>query len=203
MPVQAPPHAPQQDELDALIEEARRRARRRRFGYAAALVVATLVGAGLYIGLHGNGGGGEPRGSRERVTSRPCDVRRVKLMMGYQGATGFIVTGVTAKLVHGPTCTLNRPLRFAVRRPHGRVVQPIAGNPNKVRVHTRLHPGKTAVLGGWAWAEWCRDGRRFKLTASLGSEQASKRLFGPPRCDFPATRVPAARSDLRHVFSGP
>jgi hypothetical protein len=201
MRVQAPPRPPQHDELEALIEEARRRARRRRLGYAAVVLGLLAVAGGLYAGF--GGGGGEPRGSRERVTARPCDVRGVKLAMGYQGATGSIVTGVAAKLVHGPACTLNRPLRFAVRRPHGRVVQPIAGNPNKVRVHTRLHPGKTAVLGGWAWAEWCRDGRRFKLTASLGSERASKRLFGPPRCDFPASRVPAARSDLRHVFSGP
>jgi hypothetical protein len=43
-PLQPPQHA---DELDALIEEARRRMRRRRFAYAAAVLFAAVVGAAL------------------------------------------------------------------------------------------------------------------------------------------------------------
>jgi hypothetical protein len=59
VPVEAPPRRPDApDELEAVIKEARRRARRRRLGYAATLVLATLLGGGLYLGFHGSGGSG-------------------------------------------------------------------------------------------------------------------------------------------------
>jgi Tol biopolymer transport system component len=57
--VVAPPPTPEPkpfdaDPLDALIEEARRRARRRRIGYAACALVA-LIGAGVFFGVRGGG----------------------------------------------------------------------------------------------------------------------------------------------------
>jgi Tol biopolymer transport system component len=60
MVVAAPPRSPEPepveaDALDALIEEARRRARRRRIGYAACALTA-LVGAAIFFGLHGGAG---------------------------------------------------------------------------------------------------------------------------------------------------
>jgi hypothetical protein len=48
------------DELQALIEEARRRARRRRFGYLALVVVAATVAGVLYLILGGSTG--QPQG---------------------------------------------------------------------------------------------------------------------------------------------
>jgi hypothetical protein len=57
--VEAPPRPPEQDELDALIEEARRRARRRRFGYLALVVTAATVTGVLFLILGGSGGRGE------------------------------------------------------------------------------------------------------------------------------------------------
>lgn len=64
MTVEAPPRPPDRDDLQALIEEARRRGRRRRRRNAIALAVAALVGAGLYVLAvgpvdHGAKGGGE------------------------------------------------------------------------------------------------------------------------------------------------
>jgi hypothetical protein len=58
VPVSAPPQSPEQDELEALIEEARRRARGRRRRYGAALALALLAAGGLYAGF-GHGGGGD------------------------------------------------------------------------------------------------------------------------------------------------
>jgi Tol biopolymer transport system component len=60
MAVVAPPRSPEPepvdaDALDALIEEARRRARRRRMGYAACALVA-LAGTAIFLGLRGGGG---------------------------------------------------------------------------------------------------------------------------------------------------
>jgi hypothetical protein len=56
MTVTAPPRPSHQDELEALIEEARRRARRRR--YRNALMLAAVAVAGLYAGFGGSGGSG-------------------------------------------------------------------------------------------------------------------------------------------------
>ena len=48
MTVTAPPRPPHQDQMEALIEEARERARKRRRRYGAAVVLVLLAGAGLY-----------------------------------------------------------------------------------------------------------------------------------------------------------
>lgn len=56
--VQAPPRPSPQDELDALIEEARRRARRRRLAYVAVVAGLLTVAGGLYAGFGGGGGDG-------------------------------------------------------------------------------------------------------------------------------------------------
>jgi hypothetical protein len=68
-PVEAPSRPLEDDELEALIEEARRRARRRRFGYAAVLVFAALLGGGLYLGFHGNGGRVTPSDGKSRAAA--------------------------------------------------------------------------------------------------------------------------------------
>jgi hypothetical protein len=49
MTVETPPRPPRQDELWALIEEARERAHRRRRRYAVALSLAALAGVGTYL----------------------------------------------------------------------------------------------------------------------------------------------------------
>jgi hypothetical protein len=49
MTVETPPRSRDQDELRALIEEARQRAHRRRRRYAITLLVAALAGAGVYV----------------------------------------------------------------------------------------------------------------------------------------------------------
>lgn len=57
MTVQTPPRPLDQDELEALIEEARERAHRRRRRYAVAVLVAALAGAGVYMVLARSAGG--------------------------------------------------------------------------------------------------------------------------------------------------
>lgn len=58
MTTAAPPRPQYEDELDALIEEARRRARKRRF--LTALIVALFAGVGVYAAFGHGGGGGTP-----------------------------------------------------------------------------------------------------------------------------------------------
>lgn len=57
MTVIAPPRPPDQEhDLEALIEEARRRTRRRRLKYAAAVLGAALAGGGIFAGIELAGG---------------------------------------------------------------------------------------------------------------------------------------------------
>ena len=57
MTVAAPPKSPPvQPDPQALIEEARRRTRRRRLKYAGAGIAALLMGGGIYAGLEATGG---------------------------------------------------------------------------------------------------------------------------------------------------
>lgn len=51
MVVTAPPGSPQHADAEALVEEARRRAHRRRLAYAVAALLALVIGAGAWIGL--------------------------------------------------------------------------------------------------------------------------------------------------------
>ncbi len=62
MSVEAPPQPAEQDELDALIEEARQRAWRRRAGYFASAVAAALVAGAVYLAIGGGGGEGTSEG---------------------------------------------------------------------------------------------------------------------------------------------
>jgi hypothetical protein len=89
--VQAPSRPPGQDELDALIEEARRRARRRRLGYAALIAFAALLGGGLYVGFHGGGGngptgtGGEPSPGGAAGAHKPAAQPRPASVYAHRG----------------------------------------------------------------------------------------------------------------------
>jgi photosystem II stability/assembly factor-like uncharacterized protein len=74
MSVAAPPRPPRHDDLEALIEEARRRARRRRFAYGSFLLLAG-VALGLYFGIGrgGNGGsGGNAHGGPAPAVQSPA-----------------------------------------------------------------------------------------------------------------------------------
>jgi hypothetical protein len=115
-PAQAPPRSPDQDELDALIEEARRRAWRRRRWYGLALIVVFLIGIGLYLGFFGIGAGGggslSPDGSRagggavnasaQRAAQlKPCPTKSLKQPAGHD----VFVTGISCGQVGIPPIT--------------------------------------------------------------------------------------------------
>lgn len=95
MSVAAPPRPPRPDDAEALIEEARRRARRRRWGYGA-LVLALLSGAlGLYFGSrHGGGstrtghGGGGPAARGPAEEARRIAQVGARTIVGDAGLVG-------------------------------------------------------------------------------------------------------------------
>jgi hypothetical protein len=73
-----------QDDLEALIEEARRRARRRRYGYAALTALAALLLGGLFVAL---GGGGRGRSSAHATAPQRTSGRSVEAPT-VSGSTG-------------------------------------------------------------------------------------------------------------------
>jgi hypothetical protein len=106
-PAQAPPRSPEQDELDALIEEARRRARRRRFGYLALAVAASLVAGGAYLAIGGSGGTVISAGrlsTEPTATCRPpalaLSSENISPATGEQGVAFFVTNR------SGSTCSL-------------------------------------------------------------------------------------------------
>ena len=73
IPVEAPSIPPTQQELDALIEEARQRARRRRMGYAA-VIATTAIGIAVAIAFGGGGSGGDTPTDVESGGPQPAGV---------------------------------------------------------------------------------------------------------------------------------
>lgn len=87
------PQSSHEQELEALIEEARRRARRRRFGYLAVITASLALAGGLYLGL-GGGDGGSPAKDAATPTPLPSAAAhglRVRLEPGWHAA-GQILT---------------------------------------------------------------------------------------------------------------
>jgi hypothetical protein len=91
-PVQAPPDSPDQAELEALIEEARRRARRRRLGYLAIVAGVLGLAGGLYLAFGGGGGTGPSGGggSPQPLPSAGAHGIRVRLQPGWHVAARIL-----------------------------------------------------------------------------------------------------------------
>ncbi len=82
------PQSPHEQDLEALIEEARRRARRRRFGYLALIVGSLALAGGLYLDFSG-GGGSRPAKDASSPTPLPSAAAhglRVRLEPGWHAA---------------------------------------------------------------------------------------------------------------------
>jgi hypothetical protein len=135
--VEIPPRAPEHDELDALIEEARRRASRRRCLYGLALVAAILIGCGLYLGFSGGGRGGgstgqsgsEPAGQAGTLAqSGPRSVfRRQFTDCPDRISGGRYVSGGWSSSVSGMSCERASRVIPSMNPPHQR--QPIRTTP--------------------------------------------------------------------------
>ena len=104
MTVSAPPRhtrrerEPGRTEREALIEEARRRARRRRVAYGLSILAAAALGAGIFVGLDQGGGGSAARpvghGGRNARSSSPGEQAR-ELARAARGPT-FVEAGLVA-----------------------------------------------------------------------------------------------------------
>jgi hypothetical protein len=128
MTVEAPPRSPEQDELEALIEEARRRARRRRFGYLALVVAAATLAGVLFLILGGSGG--QPQGLASNAPeSEPSGIqytRTTQLSLAISGDYSFYQPHVYEAWVRpdgsGKLRTIERPAEWPGRRDKARAI---------------------------------------------------------------------------------
>jgi hypothetical protein len=117
-----------EDELDALIEEARRRARRRRLGYLGLAVAATVTAGSAYLAITGGGDSGtsdQSASSAPVATCRPSNLvlssRLIQPMYGMD-AVLFAVTSRSRApcsiggYPHVELLANGRSLRFRYRR---------------------------------------------------------------------------------------
>jgi Protein of unknown function (DUF4232) len=104
----APPKPPANDELEALIKEARERQLRRRVLGAAGVAVAAAVGLSIYAFVSGG---------TVRTVSRPpvrghraspplCDSSQLSATAGFQGATQTMLGDVTLQNMSAGACSL-------------------------------------------------------------------------------------------------
>jgi hypothetical protein len=146
------------DELQALIEEARRRAWRRRRRYGLVLVLAASLGAGLYFGFSSGGGtptsgaGADGSGgpanplSQTGASSRSEGTAREWAMIELLNSQGITFT---------PASDADRA---AARKPIGPIKSSVAqGVPHEAGRDSAVYLGRLREVkanGGWAVVEW-------------------------------------------------
>jgi hypothetical protein len=187
----APPRRPFQDELEALIKEARERQLRRRLLGAAAVAVAAGLGLSVYAltvggGTHGRAASGSPRGAAPACRSSQLSAEAI-----WDGGGGNLFNFFTI-VNRGSGCSLpaGRPTVLLIRRgsplkvdertaPHGL----FPGKP----VHT-LAPGRRAVVH-LDWFNWCGPDVAFARTRTTvtvrfgdGLQVTVPHLLGQPPC---------------------
>lgn len=87
MAVAAPPRPPGHDDAEALIEEARRRARRRRIAYGL-LFLLTALALGLYFGIGRGGSGGSGRNAHGGAPTSPAQESQRIIRVGARTIIG-------------------------------------------------------------------------------------------------------------------
>jgi hypothetical protein len=198
MPVEAPPLPPSQDELDAaLIEEARRRARRRRLGYAASALALLAVGGVLYGTLSGGDQGRSARSSPSRAARPPaCRSSQISQVLATpQGATQALAIPAKVRLVRGSACRLNTEASFSIRSAGGPVGS-IKGNPVSWRIDALLRRDQPA-LRVFGWRNWCGRSQNLTFAIALPDGRATRPIRDHPICvtrAFPSTlsRLPGS-----------
>jgi hypothetical protein len=190
----APPKPPAQDELEALIKEARERQLRRRLFAAAGVAIAAALGLSAYAFVAGGtvDNAAQPPAQAGRGGAPLCRSSQLAMSIGGQGATQMVLGGALIKNTGGAACALptRRPVvRITWQGKPMDVRQPVP-RPGEVQSGTPAHilaPGASALVS-MRWANWC--GRRasglptFQLLFGHHLTLSAAGL-GVPRCIGP------------------
>jgi WD40-like Beta Propeller Repeat len=206
--IEAPPRPPQSDgppDLEALIEEARRRARRRRLVFLSC-ALAVIAGVGLALGIYylvRNTGGAGSRGAGSPGTEGSSGG---ELLLFGSLAYGHAIYGVRPDGTDLRGLARTGSYQFAIspdgkrivfartRRPPGRGRQPTALFVLEIGSH-QIHRVTSWSAGGYRAPGWALEGQRIVYGA------CSSR-FSSWSGDCAVWRVRADGSDARNLTKG-
>jgi hypothetical protein len=170
-------------EVDPLIAEAKRRARRRRLlAGAALLAMGGVLGGVLAFGAGGSTGVVPWLPTRPQLgpanprLAPACTAAQLRATLSLQGATGNLAGGITIVNRSSRPCALvGRPkLSFAGATSKWRETRwhaptnipfdPLAPSPGSLRA---LAPGRHVSVGLW-WSNWCGRGSSFGGNSGQG-----------------------------------
>jgi hypothetical protein len=160
MTVQAPPGRPDHDELQALIEEARQRARQRRWRYAVAVGLVALFGVMLYVLVGGGTGRVAAPAAGSQLAVPPQFVRpgqfwytrTTQSVQDSERAGGLVVR-------HGVYHAIGPSVRFDVRV----VEESWVGVDGTMRYRVVAIPRFASPADG---ANWARYGRALSVVTA-------------------------------------
>ncbi len=181
MAIDSPPRPPSQDELDALIREARVRQLRRRLLGAAVIAIIAAASLGIYAVLSG-GSSRRTAGASDSGLAAPCPLSALPLSLQPQGTATQAVFFLTIRNPQHLTCSINVPAVLEITENGHRA--PISDNPLRTRLHATLRGARSTIWppsGAW-WANWCGSRQGFSLTARVGSHSVSTRIGILPQC---------------------
>src|SRR5215471_5122533 len=187
----APPRPPSQDELEALIKEARARQLRRRLVGAAGAAIAAAIVLGVHVLATGGSGDRSTGSAPNALSGTPlCRSSQLSAEAFWGGAAGSAMGAAVIRNNGTAPCSLlsGRP---KVRITWGRTRLPVRDLPPTRgefpwRPVRRLAPGSKAAVF-MQWTNWCAKPRAGALTTiSLlfhgGVRVAARNVSGQPPC---------------------
>jgi hypothetical protein len=181
MAIDSPPRPPSQDELDALIREARERQLRRRLLGAAAIAIAAAASLGIYAVASGSSSR-PTSGASGSGSASNCPLNALPLALQTQGTATQAVTFLTIRNPQRLTCSISASVVFEItangQRAH------VAGNPLRLRLHMKLQGARSRFwpLNGVWWANYCGARKGLRMTARVGSRSTATRFDVLPDC---------------------
>jgi Protein of unknown function (DUF4232) len=190
----APPRRPSQDEVEALIKEARERQLRRRLLGAAGVAIVSALGLSVYAFATGGSVNPVAPANAGRATGAFCRASQLSATVGWQGATQSMAGGTTLTNTSNVVCSLPTGQPILRIRWQGRTLAlrerrfaPPPGKPVRI-----LEPGAEATIF-LQWWNYCGTAVTRKVPPTvylrfpdgLAVSALATQQWGVPFCNAP------------------
>jgi hypothetical protein len=187
----APPKPPPQDELEALIKEARARQLRRRLLGVAGVAIAAAIGLSAYALTIGGGPSRITGSTSVGGAVPPCRSSQLSASGNWIGAAGSVINDMPIVNRGGNPCSLpmGRPGVQVTWRGSLLPIKVQAAGPGESYPGRPVHvlaPGRMAVVY-LDWGNWCARpyaGATTNITLRFddGLRMTARHVFGQPPC---------------------